>query len=164
MNRRPLRTAVALALALAGMAAAQEPAPFVFAKEIEITADPPGKDVQIFTFRITPGTTRAYDALAFECRYRQEYLQKRSDGQEVRRVVEPAAYTYREKGVRMVQDLDKYVSFRVPVALEEIHRAYGNMFATNAPVSISRIRLSAIVGDQPVWTKEFPPAGLHRAP
>jgi hypothetical protein len=160
--RRPVRSWRRWAGALAiGLGAALEAGAGV--REWEIKSDPPAAGRQIITVRLTPSETAAYDVLLFECALRQEYTRRDSSGAERRRVVEPAVFTYRERDVKMVRDLDCHVSFRVPVGVAEARAAFGNtLFVDDAPVTISRIRIVALRDGKRVWSVASPAAGLHR--
>ncbi len=130
-------------------------------KLIEVKSDPPlpsGK--QIWSFRMTPSETRDYDLLVFECVLRQEYQKKGSDGAVRRVVVEPASFVYRERNVKMVEDLDKHISFWAPLGMADIQQAYGKMFQTNAPVTIARFRITAVAEGKEIWTVEAPTSGV----
>ncbi len=158
---RPLRLAgLAACLAAAGAPAAGGPRG---PKRLEITPDPPGEAVQVFTVRMTPSETAVYDEIRFECVYRQTFEQRRSSGRTVRRTVEPASHTHREREVRLVEDLDRYISFRVPIDLEELGRAYGPVFHTNGTVSVSRIRISALRAGETAWSVDTPDSSFRPA-
>ena len=112
---------------------------------------------------MTPSITKDYDALVFDCTLRQEYTRTGTDGVAHKRVVEPAVFTYRETDARMVEDLDKHVSFRVPVGLDEVRTAFGDtLFVDEAPVTISHITIKAMKDGQVVWQLDSPPYGTHK--
>ena len=148
-----------LALPLAG---ARAGAPAV--KEWEMILDPtPVSGKQTLTVRMTPSETIVYDQFVFDCTLRQEYMQESASGALRKRVVEPAVFTYREDNVKFVRDLDKHVSFWVPTGLAEVQLAFGETaFVTNAPVTISKVKVSAKLKGETVWTFESPPSGLHK--
>lgn len=130
-------------------------------KLVEVKSDPPlPSGRQIWSFRMTPSETRTYDLIVFECVLRQEYEKKGSDGKTRRMVVEPATFVYREKNVKMVEDLDRHISFWVPLGREEIQEAYGKLFQTNAPVTIARFRITAVAEGQNAWTVDAPTSGV----
>jgi hypothetical protein len=74
---------------------------------------------------------------------------------------EPATFVYREKNVRMVAELDKHISFWVPLGMEDIQQAYGKLFSTNAPVTVARFRITAVSKGENVWSIEVPAGGVH---
>jgi|YNPMSStandDraft_1061717.scaffolds.fasta_scaffold78650_2 hypothetical protein len=119
---------------------------------------------QVVTVRFTPAETRTYDLLVFECVLRQEYTHTDSAGRTRRRVVEPAIFTHRERGVRMVEALDKHISFWVPIGVQQLQEAFGEtLFVADAPVTIHRVIIRAYVGGELVWTIEGSPgAGVQR--
>ena len=130
---------------------------------VEVKSDPPAPSgKQVWSFRMTPSQTREYDQLVFECVLRQEYDKRGSDGAVRRIVTEPATYVYREKNVRMVAELDKHISFWVPLGKEHIQQAYGKLFNPNAPVTIARFRITAIENGKEAWTIEVPTSGVHQ--
>ena len=130
---------------------------------VEIRSDPPAPSgKQVWSFRMTPSQTRDYDQLVFECVLRQEYDKRGSDGSVRRVVTEPATFVYREKNVRMVAELDKHISFWVPLGKEHIQQAYGKLFNPNVPVTIARFRITAFEKGKEVWTIEVPTSGVHQ--
>ncbi len=148
-------------VAAAGVAAATP------VREIEVKLDDkPVSGKQVVSVRFTPGETKAYDQLVFDCVLRQEYIQKDSSGRERKRVVEPATFTYREDGVRFVEALDKYVSFWVPVGMDQLKESFGKtLFVGTAPVIIHKVVVRALVNGDPVWTIESNPgAGPQKPP
>lgn len=131
--------------------------------EVEITPDPVQNGSQILTFRMTPGETRTYDVLVFDCVYHQEFVPKTSDRTDQKKVHEPQAFTVRRRDVKMVEDLDVNISFRVPVDLDRLKEIYGpTAFDPEHPVTISRVKISAMVSGVVVWWYEFEAKGVHR--
>lgn len=131
--------------------------------EVEITPDPVQNGSQIFTLRMTPGETRTYDVLVFDCVYHQEFVPKTSDRTDRKKAHEPQAFTVRRRDVKMVEELDVNISFRVPIALDRLKEMYGpNAFDPEHPVTISRIKISAMNSGVVVWWYEFDAKGLHR--
>ena len=132
-------------------------------REWSVSVEAPVRGRSMVTVRMTPSATREYDAIVFECTLRQEYTRTGSDGVARRRVMEPATFVYRETDARMVEDLDKHVSFRVPVGLEDVRAAYGEtLFVDEAPVTISRIVIKAMKDGKVEWQVDSPPSGTHR--
>ncbi len=131
-------------------------------KLAEVKSDPPvASGKQVWSFRFTPGETRDYEQIVFECVLKQEYTKRGSDGSVRKMSVEPASFVYREKNVRMVEDLDKHISFWVPLGMSDIQQAYGKMFQTNAPVTVSRFKITAIAEGKEAWTIEMPNSGVR---
>ncbi len=145
---------------LAFLATAAAAAPV---REVEITPDPIDNGQQVFTLRIKPGETRSYERMTFDCTYRQEYISQTTDTQGSKVINEPAAFTYRRKDVKLVDDLDCYISFRVPVDLAKLSDMYGRTtFSTNAPVRIARIKITAFTADGKAWSFDLEASGLHK--
>lgn len=151
MKATSLAILTILATAICGLAAP--------VKEWEIKLDEaPVSGKQVVSCRFTPGETKDYDVLIFECVLRQEYVKKDSSGKERKRTVEPATFTYREQSVRMIEALDKHISFWVPVGVEQVREAFGDtLFVADAPVTIAKIKVTAMSGGDPVWSLEGKP-------
>lgn len=133
--------------------------------EVEITQDPVQNGSQITTVRMTPGETRLLDTLVFDCVYHQDFVSRTSDQSPSWVNHEPAVFTVRRKEVKLVEELDVNVSFRVPVAMERLVEMYGpTAFKAGTPVTVSRIRISALVKGVVLWRYEFDAKGLYRNP
>ena len=134
-------------------------------REIEISADAPEHGQQVFTVRMTPGETVACDKLTFECVFHQEYPDQTSDQKKGIETRDPATFVYRRKDIKLVDDLDSFVSFRVPISMQRLVDIYGaTAFNTNAPVTVSKMFITAVVEDKPIWTYEVEAKGLHKPP
>lgn len=130
--------------------------------EVEITPDPVQNGSQIFTLRMTPGETRDYEALVFDCVYHQEFVPRTSEPSARKKVYEPEVFTVRRRDVKMVEELDVNISFRVPMDLAKLKEMYGDkVFDPAYPVTISRIKVSALKSGVVVWWYEFDAHGLH---
>lgn len=144
-------------LVLLGMSAAAAPL-----REIEVTSDPPDGSQQVFTLRIKPSETHAYEKMTFECTYRQEFESQATDSVGSKVVNEPASFTYRRKDIKLVDDLDCYVSFRVPMGIAKLSDMFGKTtFNTNSPIVVSRIRITAFDATGKAWTCSVDAKGLH---
>jgi hypothetical protein len=131
-------------------------------KEVEISSDPPEDGEQVFTVRIRPSKNRVYEKIVFDCFLHQEFQWENERQSVTNKVHEPAVYTYRRKDVKLVEDLDCFVSFRVPVGMERLRDIYGvTAFNTNAPVTVSRMKITGYKKDASVWRVEVPANGLH---
>jgi len=131
--------------------------------EVEITPDPVQNGSQIFTFRMTPGETKTYDLLIFDCIYHQEFVPKTSDQVTRKKVHEPEVFTVRRRDVKMIEELDVNISFRVPVDMAKLIEIYGSTaFDPKYPVTVSRIKISAVNGGVVVWWYEFESKGLFK--
>ncbi len=135
-------------------------------REFDIKLDgEPVSGKQVVTVRFTPGETRNVELLVFESVLRQEYVQTDSAGRQRRRVVEPAVFTHRERGVRFVEALDKYISFWVPIGVQQLQEAFGEtLFVAQAPVTIHKVVIKAYVGGEVVWTIEGRPGAGPQQP
>lgn len=132
-------------------------------REIEITPDPPDGGQQIFNIRFTPGETRVYDRIVFDCVYHQEYVSQATDSAGSKLVNEQYSFTYRAKDIKLVDDLDKNIAFRVPIGLARMKEMFGlTAFTTNAPITIAQIRITAFTAEGQAWTYKLPASGLHK--
>jgi hypothetical protein len=150
-------TALALALGLPGLARAQG------VKEVEISNDSPEGGQQIYTVRLRPAQTRAYQKIVFDCVLHQEFPWENTDGGKTNKVHEPAVFTYSRKMAKLTEDLDFFASFRVPVGMQKLLDIYGaSTFNTNYPVTVSRMKISGYVKNERVWSFETEAKGLHQ--
>lgn len=132
-------------------------------RQVEITPDPPDNGQQVFTIRFTPGETKTYDLVTFTCVLRQEFASATTDRRTGNVVHEPESFVYRRKDLKMVDDLDCHVSFRVPVGLDRLKGIYGDTaFYTNAPVTVPRMTIAAFQKKQMIWSFEVPANGIHK--
>ena len=132
-------------------------------REVEITPDPVQGDQQIFTIRITPGETRVYDKMLFECIYHQEFASQATASQGTQVVHEPESFVYRRRDIKLVDDLDTHISFRVPISHAKLRDMFGlTAFNTNAPVSISRITITAFTTEGKAWALDLKANGLQK--
>lgn len=153
-----------LVAAMVGVAQANEP---LVPREFEVKLDgEPVSGKQVVSVRFTPMESRTYEMLTFECVLRQEYVQTDSAGRTRRRVVEPAVFTHRERGVKFVEALDKHISFWVPIGVDQLREAFGEtLFVASAPVTIRKVVIRAFEKGEVVWTIESPPgAGPQVSP
>ncbi len=131
--------------------------------EIEITPDPLKNGQQVFTFRFNSGETLTYAKITFDCTYRQSFPSQTSDQPSGTKVIEPAVFTYRAKDVKMVENLDCHVSFRVPMDIHKLQEIYGDhTFNTNYPAIVSKIKVTALKQETVLWSFDLTPEGLHQ--
>ena len=131
--------------------------------EVEITPDPVQNGSQIITVRMTPGESKTYDLLVFDCIYHQEFVPDTSDRTTRAKAHEPEVFTIRRRDVKMVEELDVNISFRVPLDLARLKEMYGETaFDPKYPVTVSRLRVTAMLGDAVAWRYEFPAKGTHK--
>jgi len=132
-------------------------------REVEITPDPAQGDHQVFTVRITPGETHVYEKMTFECTYHQEFTSQATESKGAKVIHEPESFTYRQRDVKLVDDLDTHVSFRVPISYAKLRDMFGlTAFNTNAPVTISRMTITAFTSEGKAWSVELAADGLHK--
>jgi hypothetical protein len=133
-------------------------------REIQISSEPEVDGQKDFTVRFTPLQTRAFARFDFECVYRQVFRWKDVDGTTTNRILEPVTFTYQRPDVKTVNDLDLYISFRVPVSLKRLVEIYGpKTFNTTCPVTVDRIRISGHGDDAVLWTYELKADNKHDA-
>jgi hypothetical protein len=151
-----IATVSCLLLSLVGLASADP------VREVEIVPDPVQDGQQTFDVCLTPGESRTYDKLTFVCVLHQEFPKATTDQRTGLQIHEPAVFTYRRRDVKMVEDLDVHVSFKVPLSLERLKDIYGvTTFNTNYPVTVSKMTISASVKDATVWSFEVKAGGRH---
>ncbi len=133
--------------------------------EIEVTPDPIKNGSQIFTFRFSPSETRIYSVIVFDCIYHQEFPNPSSHQPTAIKIMEPATFTYRSRDVKMVDGLDCNISFRVPRDIQKLIESYGeNLFNTNFPATVSRIKVTAFEKETATWSYELKPEGIQEIP
>jgi hypothetical protein len=133
-------------------------------REIEITPDPVKDGHQVFAFRFMPDKTASYDLIEFECTYHQEFPWEDVRGRKYTKVHEPVTFIYRRVGVSLVNDLDAYINFRVPMALPLLIQSYGpTTFNKEHPITVSRVAITATAGGQKAWSVTFPSKGRFDA-
>lgn len=124
-------------------------------REVEIKTEPESQGAQVYNCRLLPDRTEQCSLIMFECVYRQEYPWESSDGKTATKVTEPATFAYREKDVKLVDDLNRHISFKVPVAMERLVAIHGrHVFNTNFPVVVDRVRITVHPVGAPKWTFE----------
>jgi len=128
-------------------------------KQFDVTLDPPIDGEQIVTIRMTPELSETYDKLVFDNYLSQQTMISLSDGTRRLKTIEPVFFTHRERNVKLVDGLDRYISYRVPVGGDRLKQAFGaKVFKPAIPVHISRVKIKAIKDGSTVWKKELKPA------
>ncbi len=129
---------------------------------LEITTEPEDSGKTIYTLRITPGMTENIDVLSFECIYHQEFPFEDSSGKKYTKIHEPESFTYREKNVRLVDELDKYFNFRVPLTLQLLIPIYGDKtFNDKYPVTVSTMKIKAQKDGKKLWEHKIRAQGKY---
>ncbi|MDI6775080.1 MAG: hypothetical protein QME60_06770 [Verrucomicrobiota bacterium] len=154
------RSVLFLVPLLLATAAPAEGTNWVRIVDIAVEPGPAGQDE--YTIKITPERTRKYDELRFECVYHQEFPWQNFRGEKCQKVHEPVSFTFRRAEIELVNELDAHVSFRVPMDREALKQKHGEkVFNPDYPITVSRMKISGIVEDKPLWTVELPPKGKH---
>lgn len=156
---RPHPLLLLLAVSLHALQAvhAAEPA---YLRAAEVTFDPPGSDgLQVVTVRMTPGVTRAYDRLRFECVYAQSAPWTNSAGVvRSKTTFAPVHFEYERESIRLTTELDAYVSFRFPIGAEDLQSRFGpHAFRPGIPIQVAGLLVSGIHADRTLWTYRLPP-------
>ncbi len=129
-------------------------------KILDITTEPEDTGKVIYTVMITPGRTDTIELLTFECTYQQTFPFEDSTGRKVNKIHEPVSFTYKTRNIKLVNELDAYINFRVPLKLELLKPIYGEKtFNENFPVRISTIKITAKNGDNILWEHTVPGGG-----
>lgn len=150
MTRR--MSAVVAVLLYALCATADEP----WFNLIAVTAEPPVDGLRDFTVQLRPRVTHECDKVVVECIYRQEFPWQDARGKPVTKIHEPVRFVYRRQDVRFVNDLDTYISLRVPVSRPRLERMYGNrVFNKDVPVSVQRVRVAGLCTAGERWSYEL---------
>jgi hypothetical protein len=128
--------------------------------DISVAPGPDGQDE--YSIKITPDKTQRYDELVFECVYHQEFPWVNAKGQKYQKIHEPVSFAYRRPNVDLVNELDAYIEFRVPMKPDTLKLKYGEkVFNPDHPITVSRLRISGIILTKPLWVIELPPKGKH---
>ncbi|MGQ9661578.1 MAG: hypothetical protein ACUVWX_04465 [Kiritimatiellia bacterium] len=133
-------------------------------REIEIRSEPEAHGHKDFMVRMLPGQTYECERVQFECVYHQEFPWEDVRGRKYTKIYEPVNFKYQCKDVKFVNDLDTYISFRVPIGRDLLESAYGETtFVKGYPVTITRMKITAFANGAPLWSYEVPAAGKHSA-
>ena len=131
--------------------------------EIEINSEPEKDGQRDFSVRFMPGKTHQCDDIVFECVYRQQFPWENLQGKKYTKIYEPVSFTYYSHNVRMVADLDKYISFRVPMSIERLKKAYGEKtFNEKYPVTVGHIKIKALRGKEVIWSYDLEAGGVFK--
>jgi len=131
-------------------------------KEIEIKSDPEAKGQKDYTVKFSPEKTHDCEKIVFECAYHQEFPWEDYRGRKYTKIHEPVAFTYRRLDVKFVNELDNYVSFRVPINLALLEEAYGpRVFNKGYPVAIPRMRITGFADGKKIWSYELKTDAKH---
>lgn len=131
--------------------------------EIEIAPEEEAYGQKDYTVRLLPGKTHRCKVITFGCVLQQKFPWEDTRGRKYIKVHEPMTYVYRERDVKLVHDLDRYISFRAPIGLDRLKRMYGEKtFNPDHPVVVSRIKMTATGEDgAELWSYELEPKGTY---
>ncbi len=128
--------------------------------EIEINSEPEKDGQRDFSIRFMPAKTHQCDDIVFECVYRQQFPWENLQGEKYTKIYEPVSFKYHSHNVRMVEALDKYISFRVPMSIERLKKVYGEkIFNEEYPIVIGHIKIKAMRGENLIWSYDLPAGG-----
>lgn len=126
-------------------------------KAIEVSTEEAVEGTVDVSVRMQPGKTFACERIEFECVYHQEFPWQNVRGKKYIKKHEPVTFMYRRDDVRLVNDLDAYVSFRAPYGLPALSKKYGpKVFNADYPVTIDRIRITGYDAGGRIWRYEVP--------
>lgn len=131
-------------------------------REIEVKPDPPEAEAQLVTVRFLPDETALYDQIVFDCTLQQELALTLADGGRTNKTFDAGFFTARQRDVKMVKSLDCYVSFFVQLGNKRSAETPGGA-ATNAPVKVARIKITAYRKGKKDWTVKTGAEGKYRA-
>lgn len=129
-------------------------------KVLDITTEPEDTGKVIYTVMITPGRTDTIELLTFECTYHQKFPFEDSTGKKVNKIHEPVSFTYKTRNIKLVNELDSYINFRVPLTLELLKPIFGEKtFDEKSPITVSTIKITAKNGKDILWEYTVPASG-----
>jgi hypothetical protein len=121
-------------------------------QELEVYREDEDTGKSIFTIHILPGETRKFDKIEYEITYHQAFLFEDSRGRKYNKIHDPAVFKYARKKVKLVEALDHYVNFRIPISRERLKVIYGKLaFHPKHPITIPTIKIKAYDDDELVW-------------
>ena len=131
--------------------------------ELEIQPDPPNAGKQIFTVRFAPNANVLYDQIVFDCTLQQSSVLFAPDGGQTNKIYEVGKFTARQRNVKMVKNLDCYVSFFVQLGTQRACDMAGDpRTSTNAPITVPRMLITAYRKDKAIWTLDTNAKGKYR--
>ena len=126
-------------------------------RAIQVTVEDAVKGKRDFSVRFHPAKTHVCERVEIECIYHQEFPWENVRGKKYIKIHEPVTFEYRRRGVKMVNDLDEYISFRAPYGLDALTRKYGpKVFNDDYPVTVDRLRVTGYAKGEEIWSYEVP--------
>lgn len=121
-------------------------------KELDITREDEDTGKSIFSVHILPGETKKFDKIEYILTYHQEFPFEDSRGGKYQKIHDPAEFKYTRAKVKLVEDLDHYVNFRVPVSRDRLKIIYGILtFHPKYPITIPEIKIQAFDDGELAW-------------
>ncbi|MBN1865639.1 MAG: hypothetical protein JW808_12145 [Victivallales bacterium] len=121
-------------------------------EELQVTREDEDNGKSIFTVFIRPGETMRLDKIEYLVPYHQSFPFEDSRGNSYTKTHEPAVFKYTRQKVKLVEDLDDHVNFRVPVSFGRLKVIYGNLtFHPDYPILIPQIKIVAYNRGNVVW-------------
>jgi hypothetical protein len=125
-------------------------------REMDVRSEPESQGQKVYMVRFTPEKTTVYDEISFECVYRQEMPWEDIRGRKYTKILEPVTFIFRRSTVSFVNELDADINFKVPVSYARLSEKFGlTVFNKAYPITINRIRISAVSGGAPAWQVEL---------
>jgi len=125
-------------------------------REMEIKSEPESQGQKVCMVRFTPEKTVVYDEISFECVYRQEMPWEDIRGRKYTKTIEPVTFIFRRSSVAFVNELDADINFKVPVSYARLSEKFGlTVFNKAYPISINRIKITAVSAGAPAWQVEL---------
>ena len=120
--------------------------------ELAVSREDEDNGKSILTVHILPGETQKFDKIEYIITYHQDFPFEDSRGRKYHKIHEPAAFTYERKKVKLVEDLDNYINFRIPISRERLKIIYGKLtFHPKFPITIPIIKIRAYDDGDLVW-------------
>ncbi len=121
-------------------------------EELQVTREDEDNGKSIFTVFIRPGETASLDRIEYLVPYHQSFPFEDSRGNSYDKTHGPAVFKYTRQKVKLVEDLDDHVNFRVPVSLDRLKVIYGNLtFHPDYPILIPKIKIVAYSRGKVIW-------------
>lgn len=124
--------------------------------ELDIAREDEGTGKTIFTVHMLPGQTEKFDKIEYIVVYHQDFPFEDSRGNKYHKIHEPAKFKYTRRDIKLVEDLDNYVNFRVPTSRERLIILYGKFaFHSKYPITEPRIIIRAYDNGEVAWEHEI---------
>ncbi len=124
--------------------------------ELNIVREEEGTGKTIFTVHMLPGETKKFDKIEYIVVYHQDFPFEDSRGNKYHKIHEPAKFKYTRRDVKLVEDLDNYVNFRVPTSRERLRIIYGQFaFHAKYPITEPRMIIRAYEDGEIAWEQEI---------